>query len=126
MKFSLPVTLLFTYLASTASKSAPSAPKASPAASSSAASSASSSSPKISSISQVAQVLGDGGELVDHNGPTTWWGIPLDRLPGMEEDIAMLNGLLEEIAESEDSATHAKVSKRRNYHSFIHSFIRSF
>ncbi|GMI18631.1 hypothetical protein TrLO_g13459 [Triparma laevis f. longispina] len=108
MKFSLPVTLLFTYLASTASKSAPSAPKASPAASSSAASSASSSSPKISSTSQVAQVLGDGGELVDHNGPTTWWGIPLDRLPGMEEDIAMLNGLLEEIAESEDSATHAK------------------
>ena len=45
--------------------------------------------------SQVEAVLGDGGGIVGNQGPTTWWGIPLDRMPGLQADIDKLNGLLE-------------------------------
>lgn len=52
--------------------------------------------------SQVEAVLGDGGGIVGNQGPTTWWGIPLDRMPGLQADIDKLNGLLEEIVKAED------------------------
>jgi hypothetical protein len=52
---------------------------------------------------EVAAVLGDVTlEKTHGQGPTTWWGIPLDRMPGLQADIDKLNGLLEEIVKAED------------------------
>ena len=61
----------------------------------------------------VVDVLGDGGDANDHLGPTTWWGIPLERMPGLQEDITKLNSLLEDVAKDEytnsDPQTYEKV-----------------
>lgn len=50
---------------------------------------------------EVTAILGEG-TVQNNQGPTTWWGIPLDRMPGLQADIDKLNGLLEEIVKAED------------------------
>ena len=71
-------------------------------------------SPTVPSKERVAEVLGDGGDANEHMGPTTWWGIPLERMPGLQDDITKLNSLLEDVAkdeyESSDPETYKKYS----------------
>ena len=76
--------------------------------------SSSSSAASVASVSSAAgDVLGGRGGSGPNEGPTTWWGIPLDRLPGLQADVDLLNGLLEGNVAAEDKNVLSLYKKLR-------------